>query len=33
MKTIIVGQKSNLTRYLDKVIQSASIISSQDIFK
>ena len=31
MKTLIVGQRSNLTRYLDKVIQSASIISSQDI--
>ena len=32
MKTLIVGQRSNLTRYLDKkVIQSTSVISSQDI--
>ena len=31
MKTLIVGQRSNLTKYLDKVIQSTSIISSQDI--
>jgi len=31
MKTIIVGQRSNLTKYLDKVVQSSSIISSQDI--
>ena len=31
MKTLIVGQRSNLTKYLDKVIQSTYIISSQDI--
>lgn len=31
MKTLIIGKRSNLTKYLDKVIQSTTIISSQDI--
>ena len=31
MITLIVGQRSNLTKYLNKVIQNNSIISSKDI--